>query len=78
MNIEIPKGKLLSEQPKSVSLTCPAADYSLTYSTTATGKLIAVREIKYKSDIVTPEQYAQFREFFNKVAEADSKQLGFK
>jgi tetratricopeptide (TPR) repeat protein len=78
MNIEIPKGKLLAEQPKSVILTCPAADYSLTYSTTATGKLKAVREIKYKSDIVTPEQYAQFREFFNKVAEADSKQLGFK
>jgi tetratricopeptide (TPR) repeat protein len=78
MNIEIPKGKLLAEQPKSVALTCSAADYNLTWTTPAPGKLKAVREIKYKKDIVKPEEYAEFREFFNKVAEADSKQLGFK
>ena len=78
MNIEIPKGKLLAEVPKSVTLSCSAADYSLTYSTTIPGKLKAVREIKYKKDVVSPEDYAQFREFFNKVTEADSKQLGFK
>ena len=78
VNIEIPKGKTLAEQPKSVTLTCSAADYSLTYNTSTPGKLKAVREIKYKKDLVMPQDYEQFREFFNKVAEADSKQLGFK
>ncbi len=78
MNIEIPKGKVLAEQPKSVKLTCPAADYSLTYTITTPGKIKAVREMKYKKDSVSPEEYTQFREFFNKVAETDMKQLGFK
>lgn len=78
MNIEIPKGKLLAEPPKNVSLTCAAADYALTFHTTAAGKIKAVRELKYKKDVVQPDEYPAFREFFNKVAEADSKQMGFK
>ncbi len=78
MNIEIPKGKMLAELPKNVLLTCDAADYSLVYNTTTLGKLQAVREMKFKKDKVNPEEYAAFREFFNKVAEADTKQLGFK
>jgi tetratricopeptide (TPR) repeat protein len=78
MNIEIPKGKALVEQPKSVSLSCPVAEYSLTYNTTVPGKIKAVREMKFKKDVVETNEYAQFREFFNKVSEADSKQLGFK
>ena len=77
MNIEIPKGKVLAEQPKSVTLTCSVADYSLTYTSTP-GKLKAIREMKYKKDVVPIADYAQFREFFNKVAEADSKQIGFR
>ncbi|HLP20154.1 MAG TPA: DUF3857 domain-containing protein, partial [Chitinophagales bacterium] len=78
MDIEIPKGKQLAEQPKSVTLTCSAADYSLTYSTPAVGKIRAIREIRYKKDVVPAAEYEQFRDFFNKVAEADSKQMGFK
>ena len=77
MNIEIPKGATLAEQPKTVTLTCSAADYSLTYTSTP-GNLKVVREMKFKKDIVAPEEYAQFRDFYNKVAEADSKQIGFK
>ncbi len=77
MTIDIPKGKTLAEQPKNVTLSCSAADYSLTYTTTA-GKVKAVRELKFKNPTVKPEEYEAFREFFNKVAEADSKQMGFK
>jgi tetratricopeptide (TPR) repeat protein len=78
INLEVPKGKILAETPKNVSISCPAAEYTLTYSVPATGKLKAVREFKYKNGIVNPDEYAQFREFFNKVAEADAKQIGFK
>ena len=77
VTIDIPKGKTLAEQPKSVLLSCSAADYTLNYLPSA-GKLKVVREMRYKKDIVSPEEYAQFREFYNKVAEADSKQIGFK
>ena len=75
--IEMPKGKTLAEQPKSVTLSCPAVDYSLTYTQTP-GKLKVVREMKFKKDVVSPAEYAQFKDFYNKVAEADSKQIGFK
>lgn len=78
IEIALPKGKLLAEQPKSVNLTCSVADYSLTYNTSTPGVLKAMREIKYKKELVTPDDYVQFRDFFNKVAEADSKQIGFK
>ena len=77
MDIDIPKGKVLAEQPKSVKLSCSAADYTLTYTLTP-GKLKVVREMKYKKDEVAATEYAQFRDFYNKVAEADSKQIGFK
>lgn len=78
MVIEISKGKTLAELPRNVILTCSAADYSLTYTITATGNLRAIREIKYKKDTVATEEYSEFREFFNKVAAADSKQIGFR
>jgi len=77
VTIDIPKGKTLAEQPKSVTLSCSAADYNLTYTPTP-GKLKVVREMKYKKDVVAPDEYAKFSDFYNKVAEADSKQIGFK
>ncbi len=78
ISIEIPKGKMLVEQPKSVTLTCSVADYSLTYDNTTAGKLKVVRELKLKKDKASPEDYTEFRNFFGKVAEADSKQIGFR
>ena len=77
VDIDIPKGKVLAEQPKSVNLSCSASDYTLTYTFTP-GKLKVMREMKYKKDVVPSSEYAQFRDFYNKVAEADSKQIGFK
>lgn len=77
-NVELPKGKVLAEEPKSVSISTSVADYSLTYNTSVPGKLSATRVLKFKKPIVSPAEYAEFREFYNKVAEADTKQIGFK
>lgn len=78
INIDLPAGKVLAEQPKSVNISSDFADYSLTYNTSTAGKIKATREIKFKKDIVTPEEYGKFRDFYNQVASADSKQIGFK
>ncbi|MCS6934707.1 MAG: DUF3857 domain-containing protein [Chitinophagales bacterium] len=78
MNVVLPQGKALAELPKNVTLSCAAADYTLTYSVPTPGKLRAERSFKFKKDVVLPSEYEQFREFINKVAEADGKQLGFK
>lgn len=78
INVELPKGKLLAEQPKSVSISNNIAEYSLTYNTSTPGKLTATRILKFKKQHVSPAEYAEFRDFYNKVAEADTKQIGFK
>lgn len=78
INVELPKGKVLAEQPKSVTISNNIADYSLTYNTSVPGKLTATRTIKFKKDKVGPAEYSEFRDFYNKVAEADTKQIGFK
>lgn len=78
MTIQLPKDKALAEMPKNVVLSCPSADYSMTYTTPSPGVLKAVREFKRKKDIVPVAEYEAFREFFNKVAESDMKQIGFK
>jgi len=77
ITIEIPKGKTLAEQPKPVKLTCGAAEYSLTYKVTPT-KVTITRIFKVNNDVVSVKDYAQIKEFLNKVIEADAKQFGFK
>jgi hypothetical protein len=77
MTIEIPKGKILAEQPKALSVTCPAADYSLTYKVSPT-KVVITRTFKVKKDVVPTVEYTQLKDFFSKVVEADAKQFGFK
>lgn len=78
MTVQLPKDKILAETPKNVVLSCPAADYSMVYSTPSVGVLKAVREFKLKKDIVPVAEYEAFRDFFNKVAESDMKQIGLK
>ncbi|OFY85016.1 MAG: hypothetical protein A3F72_04520 [Bacteroidetes bacterium RIFCSPLOWO2_12_FULL_35_15] len=77
LSIEIPPGKLLVELPKSVLINNDLISYSLTYKMAGT-KLLATRTLKFNKEIVTPEQYNNFKESFTKISEADSKQIAFK
>jgi tetratricopeptide (TPR) repeat protein len=77
MTIDIPAGKTLVEPPKVVKFSCDHAEYSLSY-TQQGNKLVVTRAMKYKKDIITPSEYAAAKEFFQKVSEYDSKQIGFK
>jgi hypothetical protein len=73
----LPSGKTLAEVPASQTLSCKAMNYKITYKTEP-GKLIVTREVIYKQDVVSPEDYQQFKEFVTKVMEADSKQIAIK
>jgi hypothetical protein len=77
LTMEIPKGKVLAEQPKSVKFSCPAADYSLTYTITP-AKVNVTRTMKIKHDVVPTTDYLLLKDFASKVVESDTKQLGFK
>lgn len=77
LTIELPKGKLLVEMPKSIVINNDLLSYSLTFKMTGT-KLLATRSLKFNKEIVSPEEYNTFKETFTKVSEADSKQVAFK
>jgi hypothetical protein len=74
---EIPAGKKLLELPESVHLTSDFADFDMSFELKG-DKLLAKRSLIRKKDIILPSEYAAFREFFNKVIEADTKQLAIK
>ena len=77
ITLDIPKGKVLAEQPKSITLTCPAAEYTLTFKVTP-AKVVVTRSMKIKKDVVSVSDYLLLKDFCSKVVEADTKQLGFK
>ncbi|MCD7972430.1 MAG: DUF3857 domain-containing protein [Candidatus Azobacteroides sp.] len=66
------------EIPKNVTLECPAASYELSFQMQEDGTLHAKRFFKKKKDIVLPEEYEEFKEFFNTVSENDNKQYAIK
>ncbi len=77
LTIELPKGKLLVEMPKSVVINTPLISYSLTFKMAGT-KLVGTRTMKFNKETVSPEEYASFKETFTKISEADSRQVAFK
>jgi Transglutaminase-like superfamily/Domain of Unknown Function with PDB structure (DUF3858) len=77
ITLTLPTGKKLLEIPEAVKLSSPFADYKMTHEVKG-DKIIISRELIPKKDIIQPNEYAAFREFFNKVAEADTKQYAFK
>lgn len=77
MTIVFPAGKRLAEIPKNVSLSCPGLTYNLKYEVKP-GKLIATRELKYNTEIISKTDYPKFKKFIAKVNETDSKQYAIK
>lgn len=74
IKIIIPKSFKLMELPENVSLTCDDASYIVSYSFQA-GVLNAFREFKILNRNITPEDYSSFKDFYNKVLEADNVQI---
>ena len=78
MVIELQQGKKLVEVPQNMNFDCPTATYSLKFDTNTPGKVIVTRHFERKADQITTKDYPAFREFLNKVSEADSKQYAIK
>jgi tetratricopeptide (TPR) repeat protein len=77
ITLTLPKGKVLAEMPKSQKISFEGWEYSINYKMVG-DKLVITRQTNYKNDVVSPEKYPQFKEFFNKMVEADTKQVAFK
>lgn len=78
ITLELPDGKSFVEMPQNVSLNCQNASYSLTFDTQQKGKLIATRIFKMTKDVISPDEYTDFRNFLNQMNDADEKQFAIK
>ena len=66
------------EMPKNIKLDCPAASYELIFERKGNDTMIAKRIFRTKQDIISPDEYEQFKTFFNAVVENDAKQYALK
>ncbi|MFN0173038.1 MAG: DUF3857 domain-containing protein [Saprospiraceae bacterium] len=78
MNIEIPKGRQITEVPKDVTLSFEGIEYSLTFTKKSPTSLHVVRHIKIKRSNIQAKDYAEFRIFVDKVLAAENKYIAFK
>jgi hypothetical protein len=65
VTINLPKGNVLAQVPKSISYTYNAYDYSQNYKILLK-KISISKTIKSKKDVVSPEEYVDFKEFCKK------------
>jgi tetratricopeptide (TPR) repeat protein len=77
LTVTLPTGKVLAEVPKSVNISSSFATYSLKFSVNK-NVITATRKITYPKSRIPVSDYSEMKEFFHKVAEADSKQYGFR
>lgn len=77
VTLTLPEGTKLVELPANVHLKCNAADYTVTYKAVG-NKILAKRTVKILADIVPVAEYNDFKKFFEKVVEEDTRQLAFK
>jgi hypothetical protein len=74
LNMTFPKGYTLDELPKSITLSNPVGEYTVTYKRTK-GGLVCTRTMLYKKATVEPEEYSAFKEFFNDALREDNRQI---
>lgn len=78
ITITLPAGSKLYEKPKEFNISTPLADYTIKYDLSKPGKVICRRILKFKTREVSVADYPAFREFINKVTEADAKPIAIK
>ena len=74
VEITMPVGYEPVELGENVHLSCSFADYSLEYE--MEGNIIrGRRQLVYKKSVVEPEEYPEFRTFYNTIVKQDARQI---
>ena len=74
VTLRLPAGMKPLDLPADIHFSCPVADYSATYRFSK-GVLLAKRQFVYKKDVIAPEEYTAFKQFYNNVVRDDSRQV---
>lgn len=77
VTLNLPAGKTLAQVPANVKLSNDFAEYSVEFSLKGS-VLTATRKMIPKKDIIPANQFAQTKEFFEKVIKTDKTQLAIK
>lgn len=75
--IHIPEGKELAEMPEDMEFECSVGRYKVVFGM-EDNKLVANRELTYFNDVVTPDEYVEFKDFFMKMLASDTRQIALK
>ena len=77
ITVNLPSGKkLVKAKPDDIIINNKFFSYSLTHKKSG-NQLIITREFKFKTLIINPEDYEEFKESYEKVIKADTRQLAF-
>lgn len=74
----LPENKQLVEIPENTRLECAVATYELTFDYSKKGELRATRTFTKLKEVVSPEEYPEFKSFLNSVNLLDNKQYAIK
>ncbi len=74
MEIRLPAGYEPLDLTKEIKVSSPVADYQVSFSY-ADGLITVKREIVRKKYLVTPEEYAEFKQFYNRVIKEDDRSI---
>jgi hypothetical protein len=79
VNITAPAGKKFVELPKGELLTFRDMNYSIQYTLKAPDKLIITRKFTNgREQQISPENYTDFKIFFEKIVKAEQKFIAYK
>lgn len=74
LTVWIPQGYKVVEAGKKVQISSPIAEYEA-YFLVEKGILSGHRQVIFKKDLILPDEYNGFKEFYNKVIIEDSRQI---
>jgi hypothetical protein len=74
MNIKLPAGYVPVELPQNAKIDCKIASYSIEYKY-SNGIITAKRTEKNILDVITPEDYKEYKDYINKTIEKDLTQI---
>lgn len=77
LTITVEKGLKPVDMKPVTTITSPFGSYKVTY-TFSKGVITAVREMIFRKEIITPEEYKPFKEFYESVMREDEKNIVLK
>ena len=78
ISVKVPSGKSLSEVPENRSYINDYVKYSLTFTKKSSTELVVTRRMDILEDIVSQEDYTDFKDIIAKIVKADEHSLAFK